>query len=56
MDERTFESLISLLDYSEDDECKDYEAMERPGGHIYEDIARLRRWALEVKIDYSNNK
>lgn len=55
MDENTYKSLLSLLDYTEV-EYDDYEESGRPEGHVYEDIVRLRDWAREVATNYPTSK
>jgi hypothetical protein len=51
MDEKTYKSLLNILDYLKD-EKRDWEENGKPENHIYNDIQRLSNWADEVAKDY----
>ena len=56
MDQQTYESLKTLLDYLREDEAKHFEGSEKPKVHIFRDIERLDGWVAEFAKDYPNEK
>jgi len=44
MNSETIESLRQILDYLHDDEERNWQEMEMPEDHIYNDIVRVTKW------------
>ena len=52
MNEATYRSVLAILAYLMPEEKRHWEESGKPRGHIYDDIARLEKWAEEVSKDY----
>jgi len=42
-----WDSIRRVIEYDWDAEKKHYEEMQQPGGHIFEDLQKIRYWLLE---------
>lgn len=57
IDKKVYMSICKLVDYLEHDEKKDYDSYDKGShrrGHIYNDVKKVKSWALQYIIKGRN--
>lgn len=53
MNEKTYRSLLIVLDYLMPEERRHWQELGRPKEHVYRHLRQLRDWADEVAKEYT---